>query len=393
MITRLDLGGAQQNTLYCVEHHDRARFDVGLIAGAGGLLDAKARGITGADVQLVPWLRHPIAPFHDATALSRRAGRLAGADLVHTHSSKAGLLARAAARLAGVRAVVHTVHGWSFNPFQSERRRRFYVALERAAGRVTDRLICVSAADREMGVRLGIGRASAYRMVRSGIDRSSFAPVPGARERARRALGVEPGTVVVGTIAYFKAQKAPLDFVEAARLALARDRSLLFLFAGDGESRPEVERAIAKAGLGGSIRLLGWREDVADLLAAMDVFLLTSRFEGLPRALLQAIAAERPVVVTDTGGTAELVSDGVSGFLVPPANPGAAAAAVVALATDSGLRARFASEARSRLGEEFDVRRMVLDLEAIYDELLALAPGSAPGATSPSHLGDVSANH
>jgi glycosyltransferase involved in cell wall biosynthesis len=385
VITRLELGGAQQNTLYCVRHHDRARFDVGLVAGAGGFLDSRARGIPDADVALVPWLRHAIAPLHDALAIPRLARRLAGVDLVHTHSSKAGILGRAAARLAGVRAVVHTVHGWSFHAFQPSVERRLYVALERAAAGVTDRLICVSSADRELGLRSRIGEASRYRIVRSGIDPSAFAPARGARERARQALGFAPGTVVVGTIANFKPQKAPLDFVETARLALARDPSLQFVFAGDGELRPEVERAIAQAGIGGSVRLLGWREDVADVLAALDVFLLTSLFEGLPRSLLQAIAAERPVVVTDTGGTAELVENGVSGFLVPPSHPAAAAAAVVALAGDPALRARFAASARGRLGDEFDVRRMVREVEAIYDELLT--------ATSPSHLGVSLANH
>jgi glycosyltransferase involved in cell wall biosynthesis len=385
LITRLELGGAQQNTLYCVEHHDRTKFEVGLVAGAGGQLDSKARGIQDSDVVLVPWLRHAIAPVHDALAIPRLARRLAGVDLVHTHSSKAGILGRAAARVAGVSAVVHTVHGWSFNAFQPKAQRRFYVALERAAARVTDRLICVSDSDRTLGLRSGIGEPSLYRIVRSGIDPAEFAPAPGVRERARQALGFAPGTVVVGTVANFKPQKAPLDFVEAARLSLARDPSLRFVFAGDGELRPEVERAIARAGLGGSVRLLGWREDVADVLAALDVFLLTSLFEGLPRSLLQAIAAERPVVVTDTGGTAELVENRVSGFLVPPSDPAAAAAAVVALAGDVALRARFAASARGRLGEEFDVRRMVREVEAIYDELLT--------ATSSSHLGVSASSH
>jgi glycosyltransferase involved in cell wall biosynthesis len=393
LITRLELGGAQQNTLYCVLHHDRARFEVGLVAGEGGLLDSKAREIPDADVVLVPWLRHAIAPLHDAFAIPRLARRLAGVDLVHTHSSKAGILGRAAARLAGVGAVVHTVHGWSFNAFQPSAQRRLYVALERAAAGVTDRLICVSSADRELGLRSRIGEPSRYRIVRSGIDPTAFAPAPGARERAREALGFAPGTVVVGTIANLKPQKAPLDFVEAARLALARDPSLRFVFAGDGELRPEVERAIARAGLGGSVLLLGWREDVADVLAALDVFLLTSLFEGLPRSVLQAIAAERPVVVTDTGGTAEIVENGVTGFLVPPGDPAAAAAAVVALAGDPALRARFAASARGRLGDEFDVGRMVREVEAIYDELLNGTPSTTRAATSSSHLGVTLSNH
>ena len=127
LITRLELGGAQQNTLYCVEHHDRERFDVGLWAGAGGRLDARAREIGEADVRILPWLVHPIDPVRDAVALLRLASMLRDVDLLHTHSSKAGILGRAAARLAGLPGIVHTVHGWSFNDVQPAVVRRLYV--------------------------------------------------------------------------------------------------------------------------------------------------------------------------------------------------------------------------------------------------------------------------
>ena len=296
LITRLDLGGAQQNTLYCVEHHDRARFAVGLWAGAGGRLDGQARALADADVRLLPWLSHPIEALSDAAALVRLAAMLDGVDLLHTHSSKAGILGRAAARFARVPAVVHTVHGWSFNDTQAPAVSGAYVALERLAAVGTDRIVCVSEADMRAGVALGIGEESRYRVLRSGIDPTLYAPRPGARERVRAELGLGPDTVLVGSVGNLKAQKAPLDFVEAARRAHAASPTLRFAFAGDGELRPDVERAIESHGLRDVVRLLGWRDDVPDLLAAFDVFLLTSRFEGLPRAALQAIAASIPVV-------------------------------------------------------------------------------------------------
>jgi glycosyltransferase involved in cell wall biosynthesis len=386
LVTRLELGGAQQNTLYCVLHHDRARFEVGLWAGQGGLLDPKARAIPDADVRLFPWLKHPIAPVRDAASVLRLARRLAGVDLVHTHSSKAGMIGRAAARLAGVRAVVHTVHGWSFNPFQSPAARRAYVGMERIAARFTDRLICVAEADRATGLALGIGSPPQYRIVRSGIDTAAFARSPDGRARVRASLGLAPDAIVVGTIANLKPQKAPLDFVEAARLAAAKDERLRFVYAGDGEQRGTVERAIASAGLSGKVTLLGWRDDVRDLLSAMDVFVLTSRFEGLPRAVLQAMAASVPVVVTDTGGVADVVLDGVSGRLVPPAAPAAAAEAIVGLASDPERRRRLAVEGLARLSDEFESGGMLRRVEAIYDELLGREAGGA-AATFPLHLG------
>jgi len=390
LITRLELGGAQQNTLYCAEHHDRSRFDVGLWAGAGGLLDPAAHRLSDLDVRILPWLVHPIAPARDAAAVARLASMLVDVDLLHTHSSKAGILGRAAARLAGVPVVVHTVHGWSFNDVQPPATRRTYLEAERAMARLTDRIVCVSRADRNRGLDAGIGHRSQYRILRSGIDPTLYRAAPGARDRVRASLGVGPDELVVGSIANFKPQKGPLDFVEAARLARLQNPRLRFVFVGDGELRTEVERAVAGASLGTAFQLLGWRDDVADLLAAMDVFLLTSLFEGLPRVVLQAVAASVPVVATDTGGVGEVLVDGKTGRLVPPANPAAAAAAVVALAGDPGLRRRLADAATAVLGTEFDIRRMVRDLEAVYDELLGRAAVTPLGATAASHLGAVS---
>jgi glycosyltransferase involved in cell wall biosynthesis len=387
LITRLELGGAQQNTLYCVEHHDRARFEVGLWAGEGGILDGNARAIERAEVRILPWLVHPIAPARDVAAIVRLASMLRDVDLLHTHSSKAGILGRIAARLAGVRGVVHTVHGWSFNDVQPARTRRLYLGAERAASRLTDRIVCVARCDRDRGLTSGIGHDAQYRILRSGIDPSAYAAPDGARERLRASIGAAPDDVVVGSITNFKPQKAPLDFVEAARLARSRDRRLVFIVAGDGPLRVEVETAIARAELQGVIHVLGWREDVPELFAAMDIFLLTSLFEGLPRVVLQAIAASVPVVATDTGGVAEVVTHGESGLLVPPGRPAAAAEAIAMLSGDAGARARLARAARSRLGDEFDIRRLVPELEDLYDEILAERRPKQRAATSTSHLG------
>jgi glycosyltransferase involved in cell wall biosynthesis len=390
LITRLELGGAQQNTLYCVAHHDRGRFEVGLWAGEGGMLDAEARAIRDADVRLVPWLRHAIDPWRDAAAIGRLARWLADVDLVHTHSSKAGILGRVAARAAGVRGIVHTVHGWSFNDVQPAHVRRAYIEMERMAARMTDRIVCVSASDRDKGLGLGIGSPSQYRILRSGIDPALYSARAGARERLRTAWGVGAGDVVVGSIANFKPQKAPLDFIETARRALAVSPQLKFVLAGDGELRDEVVRAIDAAGLAGVIHLLGWRQDVPDLLAAMDVFVLTSLFEGLPRAVLQATAAGVPVVVTDTGGTGEVVEDGISGYLAVPGDVETLSRKLVLLASEDDRRRRFAAAAKARLGSEFDIRRMVHDLEDLYEAVLGRTSDSA---TAASHLGSPASKH
>jgi len=179
---------------------------------------------------------------------------------------------------------------------------------------------------------------------------------------------------VVGTLACLKPQKAPLDFVEAARLARRGNPRLRFFIAGDGPLLEAVEERIASAGLQDDIKLLGWRRDAADLVHAMDLFLLTSRFEGLPRAVLQAMAAGVPVVATAVDGTPEVVIDGETGVLIPPGRPDVAAERLVALSDDPEARARLGAAARLRLGTEFDIGNMVRELDRIYLELLSSEP-------------------
>jgi len=372
LITKLELGGAQQNTLFCTAHHDRQRFEVELLAGRGGILDEEALAIPDARVELLPCLKHPISPPSDLRAVLRlrahfKARRI---DLVHTHSSKAGILGRAAARLAGVPVVVHTIHGWSFNPTQPAWMRSAFAGLERWAAASTDRLIAVSAANRTAGLRRRIGDAAKYVVLHSGIDVEGFRHPERSREEVRKSLGYDEGVTVVGGIACLKPQKAPLDFVRAAGAAHAQDPSLRFFLAGDGELRPRVEALIAELGLRDVVQLLGWRRDVPDLLAAMDLFLLTSLFEGLPRAVLQAMAAGVPVVATAVDGTPEAVTDGETGLLVPPGRPELAARRLLELESDRELRRRCVEGARRRLDESFDIRRMVRELDRLYLSLL-----------------------
>ena len=302
-------------------------------------------------------------------------------DLVHTHSSKAGIVGRLGAWLAGVPRIVHTAHGWSFNDEQSPATRMMFMTLERMAARITDRLFVVSEADLRKGRMHRIGHPDRSRVLRSGIDAELYREPSRPREELRQELGFAPQDVVVGTLACLKRQKAPLDFVEAARLSRQADERLRFFIAGDGPQRRAVETRIAAAGLCDDVKLLGWRNDAPDLLHAMDLFLLTSRFEGLPRAVLQAMAAGVPVIATDVDGTPEVVRDGETGILVPPSRPDAAAQRVVELGSDPGARARLAGEARARFGREFDIVSMVRELDREYLDLLSLETSPARART------------
>jgi glycosyltransferase involved in cell wall biosynthesis len=235
---------------------------------------------------------------------------------------------------------------------------------------VTDKLIVVSQPGRELGLREGVGSSKQYEVVYSGIDVASFSLNGNHRAAARRSLGFGDEHIVVGTVSCLKPQKAPLDFVRAAAEAHSRDDRLRFILVGDGELAPQTQALVEELGLTGIVKLLGWRRDVVDLLHAMDLFLLTSLFEGLPRAVLQAMAAGVPVIATAVDGTPEVVRDRETGLLVPPARPLEAARGVLEFVEDADLRRRCVRQARQVLGRGFDVNRMVADLDRLYLALL-----------------------
>ena len=375
VITMLEWGGAQENTLYSVERLDPGRYDRVLVAGKGGLLDGRARRIPDLRVVLLDDLVREVRPARDAKAflalrsILREEKRVAGGDplVVHTHSSKAGILGRAAARAAGAEAVVHSIHGFGFHDGQSKPTHALYVGLERMASRWTDAFVAVSEENIRAGVREGIFRRERCRLIRSGFDTARF--LAGSRAVGRKILGIPEGVPVVGTVAVFKPQKAPLDFVETARRVASEIPDSRFVMVGDGELREEAERAVAAIGMSDRFSFLGWRSEIPDLMAAFDVFLLTSRWEGLPKVVPQALIAGCPVVATAVDGTREIVDHLVDGVLAPPGDVDGLARGVADIL--AGRLPLEAARKRERLVREFDQDEMVRAQELLYAEILA----------------------
>jgi len=372
LITRLELGGAQQNTLYCVRNHDRKVFNVSLGSGIGGVLDADARAIPDTDLYWFPGLVREVSPAKDIPFLVKYVKFLKKnrVDILHTHSSKAGILGRLAAAIARVPVVVHTVHGWGFHDYQSAPVRAFYTGLERMMAPLTDTLIAVSRENISRGLRAGIGHHTQYQLIHSGIDVAEFAKPSRPRNATRKGLGIPVDAKVVGTVGNFKAQKAPLDFVRAAALIVKSVPDAWFVMAGDGELRKEAEDLAEKLGIQKRVVFAGWRRDIPDLLASFDLFALSSLFEGLPRSVLQAHSAGLPIVATDAGGSAEAVQDGITGYIVRPHDINGFSARIISILKDP-IRAREMGEAgRKAIGDDFEISRMLKDIEEKY---LALA--------------------
>ncbi len=380
VITRLELGGAQDNTLHTVTHLGPP-FAPSLVCGPGGLRDDDARR-SGVPVTFVPSLVREIRPFRDLAAIAALA-RIFRRDrpaIVHTHSSKAGIVGRIAARIAGVPIVIHTVHGFGFNPTQPAWLRGLLVGLERAMTPLTTRLVLVSQANLDLGVRLGIVRGDRAALIRSGIHRRDFeaaASDPTLRNGAglRGELGIPSGAPMVGMIACLKPQKAPLEFVEIAARVAAQVPEAHFVLAGDGELRPAVEGRVRALGLEGRLHLLGWRRDIPRVLASLDVMVLTSLWEGLPRVVPEAIAAGVPVVATGVDGTTDILRDGDTGVVRPPHDIEGMARGIVATLNAPDAGRAMTRRARARL-DEFDIDAMVRAQERLYLELLAREPGT-----------------
>jgi glycosyltransferase involved in cell wall biosynthesis len=272
---------------------------------------------------------------------------------------------------------VHSIHGFGFHAGQPWPVRRAYISAERAAARATTQFIAVSRAGAAEGIALGLFGPERCRVIRSGVETARFAAAARQRGGFRAELGLGPADPLVGMIACLKPQKCPEDFVEVAGRVLADEPRATFVLAGDGELRGAVEARIAAIPGGRQrILLLGWRRDTERILADLDVALLTSRWEGLPRVLPEAMAAGRPVVATAVDGSPEAVEEGVSGFLAPAGGTELLAHRVLELLRDPGLRLRMGAEGARRAGE-WDIDAMVRSQEALYDELLSGGPSAA----------------
>jgi glycosyltransferase involved in cell wall biosynthesis len=376
VITRLIVGGAQENTLASVLGlHGQPGMAVELLAGPTtgpeGSLEERAREVPGL-LTVIPALVRAVQPWQDVRAYGalRRHFRLRRPDLVHTHSGKAGVLGRLAAHAAGVPLVVHTIHGPSFGPFQGAAANAAYRWAERRAGRVTTHFVVVAHAMRDQYLAAGIGRPEQYTRIWSGFPLEPYLNArPDPEFRAR--LGFGPDDVVVGKIARLFRLKGHDDLLAVAPRLWAVRPNLKFLLVGDGEWRERFEARVVQAGWSGRVVFAGLvpPEAVPQYVGAMDVLVHLSTREGLARALPQALAAGKPVVAYDCDGAREVCLDGATGFLVRPGDLATLAQRLVSLADDAAWRGRLGECGRALVAEAFPVERMVADLAGLYRRL------------------------
>jgi glycosyltransferase involved in cell wall biosynthesis len=379
MITHLGVGGAQENTFLTVKGHARDRYVTHLAAGLEQA-DWRERGQEVADDFFVlPGLRRSLRPYADLQALNQVTDFLKERkyDIVHTHCAKAGVLGRIAARRAHVPIVIHTFHcfAWQvtrtiqrrpWHAFASAVKKRFYVMIERHAASLSDALITVCELNKQEAIDLKLAPPQKFTTIYSGIDLGRF-QVRRPPSQIRLDLGIPPNIPVIGTIGRLSDQKAPLDFVAAARLVLRQKPNVQFIMVGDGPLAAQVREAIAEDD---RIKLFGYRDNVPELLSVLDVFALSSLWEGLGRALTEAMIMRVPVAATNVDGVPELVSHYLTGLLSPPGDPARLAENIIWLLDHPGEAQRMAKNAHARVVPAFGSDRMVRQIEALYERLL-----------------------
>jgi glycosyltransferase involved in cell wall biosynthesis len=384
VITRLIIGGAQENTLLTCEGLAERGHDVILLSGPtrgpeGSLVERARAG--PYRYEEIPALVRAVCPVRDLrtlTALTRCFRRLRP-DVVHTHSSKAGILGREAAHRAGVSVVVHTIHGMSFNRTQPLPVRVAYALLERRAARRCHAIVSVADAMTDQALAAGVGRPQQFETIRSGVVIDDFDSQRVDRPAVRRAWGATDDQVVVGTVARLFANKGYEQLIEIISLAARTESALRFVWIGDGADRRRYETALARRGLADRVHMTGLvaPADMPRLLGSIDLLAHASQWEGLPRAVVQAMLMGKPAVTFALDGAPEVVLPGTTGECIMPGDIRAFADAIVSLARNPRRRSAYGEEARRRCRREFDHRIMVDRIEALYRRLASKRHGSA----------------
>ncbi len=365
LITLPEIGGAQMHVLQLLEALDRSRFEPILLTAGEGWLTERARE-RGVRVYPLRHLRRPIHPVHDWRALWEIRGILAREkpDVLHLHSSKAGILGRLAGKLARVPRILFTAHGFSFHERLAPLPLQGSVWLERVLAPLSDVIVPVSEYDRERALRFNLCEPMRLQVVLNGIETERFR---GDRRHATRAaLGLEPEDLVIGMVARFAFPKHPEFLLLALQPLLESRPNIRLIFVGSGPDFPRIQLLALELGIAEQVTFLGNREDVPDILAAMDIFTLISRFEGLPMTIIEAMAAGLPVIASDVGGVSELIDEGLTGFCVPSGDEEAIRRAFTRLLDDPERARRMGEAGRARARTEFDTSVMIRRVEALY---------------------------
>lgn len=369
VITRLNVGGPSIHTILLSSGLCKERFKTYLVFGKegkdeGSLKDeAEKRNI---ELIFIPELQREISPIKDIIALFKliRIIRRIKPDIIHTHMAKAGMLGRLCAWLCGVKIIIHTFHGNIFHSYFSKAKTFFFIFIERLLSMISTKIITLTESQRNEVLKFKIGNKNKVIVIPLGLSLDKFySPKKGL---LRKELGIskEP---LIGTAARLVPIKDIGTFLEGARIVLEEIKDAIFVIAGDGYLREELEKKTGSLGISKSVSFLGFREDLDVFYPDLDCFVLSSLNEGLPVAIIEAQASGIPVVATDVGGVSNLISSD-NGIIVSPKNPLGLGEAIKSILKNPEMAKKMGEKAREN-SKKYTIQRLIKDIEGLYEEI------------------------
>lgn len=377
IITRLDKGGSAENTFLTAKGLDKSKFDVTVM---GGPVEDPAQDRrdqleeSGVRYIHIRELVRNINAWKDLLAFFKIFRCLVKNkfEIVHTHTSKAGLLGRLAAKLARTRVIVHTPHGHVFFGYFGSFKTRLFIYLEKRASQITDRIISLTDREKQDYITYKISSEDKLVTILSGIELKRFKQLSeNQKDNLKKELGIPQDSLVIGTLGRLVPVKGTEFLIEAAKHVHFQHPNTSFVFAGDGPLRKRLITKAQELGLTKNTFFLGWRENVSQILSIYDIFVLPSLNEGMGRVLAEAMALEKPIVASDTGGIPDLIVHGKNGFLVPPKNPVMLAKCIQILIEDKIKRENMGKTGKEMVAG-FGHKIMIRKIADLYDELMAM---------------------
>lgn len=383
IITRLDKGGSAENTLLTVMGLDKERYDVVLVKGLSvesnmtedeaGAVNKSVREAESGGVRVitVPGLVRRISPFYDLKAFFAliKILRYEHPDIIHTHTSKAGILGRWAAFLAKVPIIIHTPHGHVFWGYFGRCKTLFYIILERLTACITDKIIALTQREKKDHLHFHIAPEDKFSVVHSGINLDRFSRMSVDPAAMKRRLGIPEGNMVVGTVGRLTPVKGYKYLIKAAEKIVKTRLDTTFVFLGDGELLDELKNITSMFGIEENVKFLGWRQDVTEVMSTFDIFVLPSLNEGMGRVLVEAMALGKPIVASDVGGITDLVVDGKNGFLVPAGDVEIMVVRINDLLESAKKRKKMGENGKSR-SVNYSSDLMVKKIDQLYHTML-----------------------
>lgn len=385
IITRFDKGGSAQNTHLTLLGLKKRNFQPSLISGLSLESEMKNEEIWAKEKD-VQRLKSEGIEYIQCPSLVRRINiikdikafleiwkiiRRNKPSIVHTHSSKAGLLGRLAAKLAGVPTTIHTPHGHVFFGYFGTFKTRIFIILEKLASRITDKIVTLTSREREDHLKFKVADEEKFVVISSGVELSKFKELPfDKKQKLKRMLGIPENSLIVGTVGRLVPVKGHEFLIKAAEYTIPKHPETFFIFTGDGHLRQDLERQANASGIKENILFLGWRNDVVKVISIYDVFALPSLNEGMGRVLVEAMALSKPIVASDIGGIPDLVIHGKNGFLVPPKNPKDLTKYIEILLEDKEKRERM-GQAGKKMALNFSSENMIERVVELYKKLLS----------------------